>query len=88
MRDLYEAGIRISPKTVPLSFQRLEENVAISSFLPPPPSERKKTVDETCGKGGGGNRECDEHAVHVVVARFARNDNAWMALIREIESRV
>lgn len=57
MRDLYEAGIRIPPKTVPLSFQRLEENVAISSFLPPPPSERKKTVDETCGKGGGGNRE-------------------------------
>lgn len=44
MRDLYEAGIRIPPKTVPLSFQRLDEYVAISSSPPPSSFQRERKL--------------------------------------------
>lgn len=80
-----EAGIRIPPKTVPLSFQRLEEYVATSSFLPPPSSFPR---ERNLWKGWRRRRSESTNAIHVVVVRFARNDNAWMALIRRIENRV
>lgn len=40
----YEAGIRIPPKTVPLSFQRLDEYVAISSSPPPSSFQRERKL--------------------------------------------
>lgn len=80
-----EAGIRIPPKTVPLSFQRLEEYVATSSCLPPPSSFPR---ERNLWKGWRRRRSESTKAIHVVVVRFARNDNAWMALIRRIENRV
>lgn len=62
------------------------------SLLPLPP--RLSREKENCGwnllKGKRKKKSwgawCSD--VHVVVARFVRNDNAWMALIRRIENRV
>lgn len=65
------------------------------SLLPLPP--RLSREKENCGwnllkerrrrrRKSWGGAWCSD--VHVVVARFVRNDNAWMALIRRIENRV
>lgn len=88
MRDLYEAGIRIPPKTVPLSFQRLDEYVAISSSPPPSSFQRERKLWMKPAEREEKEEIVRCSDVHVVVARFVRNDNAWMALIRRIENRV